>query len=206
MQTLHLYAIVLRLAALRPGAIPPDHGDQVRAAFFNLIDRGDSALAAQLHDANRHKPYTISLLQTDRRGHDGALHFAEGHTADWRFTLLCEPAFEALLRRYFLDRQPPHLRIGAVTFAVTDAFATGRSHPESGHASLSELHARWNQPPESLPPLIRLHFQSPTAFNLGTDPGTGRRRFASLPDTRPIFSTLRKRWAEMGGPEPGDEF
>lgn len=206
MADLRLYAIVLRLTALRPGAVPPDHGDQVRAAFFNLIDRGDSALAAQLHDTNRHKPYTISLLQTERRGRDGALHFAEGHTADWRFTLLCEPAFEALLRRYFLDRQPPHLRIGAMTFAVTDAFATGHSHPASGHISLPELQARWNQPPESLPPVIRLDFLSPTAFNLGTDPETGRRRFASLPDTRLIFSPLRKRWADLGGAEPGDDF
>lgn len=206
MHTLRLYAIVLRLAALRPGAVPPDHGDQARAALFDLIDRGNSALAAELHDTNMHKPYTISLLQGGQRGRDGALHFGAGHTADWRFTLLCEPAFEALLRRYLLNRDLPHVRIGAVTFAVVDAFATGRSHPDSGHTSVSELQARWNQPPEVLPSSIGLEFRSPTAFNLGTDAETGRRRFSSLPEARHIFSTLRKRWAEIGGAEPGDEF
>ncbi len=201
-----LYAIVLRLAALRPGAVPADHGDQSRAALFNLIEQGDHVLAAGLHDTNRRKPYTISLLQGGRRGGDGALHFAEGHTADWRFTLLCEPAFEALLRRYLLNRALPHVRIGAVSFAVVDAFASGRGHPESGHTTQLELHNRWNQPAEALPNRIRLDFCTPTAFNLGTDGATGRRRFASLPETRHIFSTLRKRWLELGGLAPGDEF
>jgi CRISPR-associated endoribonuclease Cas6 len=173
---------------------------------MNIIRQGDLPLSQKLHDQNDHKPYTISLLQGGKRGRDGALHFGQGDTADWRFTLLCEPAFEALLRRYLLNRNLPHVRIGAVTFAIIDAFASGISHPDSGHISMSELTARWNVAPETLPCQICLDFRSPTAFSLGKDRETGQYRYCSLPDARTLFSTLRKRWSAIGGAEPGDLF
>src|SRR5437764_87842 len=118
MTDLRLYAIVLRMVALHPGAVPADHGDQARAALLNLIRTGDQALSQTLHDDNTHKPYTISLLNGGKRGRDRALNFNTGDSADWRFTLLCEPAFEALLRRYILSRELPHARIGAVEFQI----------------------------------------------------------------------------------------
>lgn len=205
MLDLRLYAIVLRLTALRPGAIPADHGDQARAALLSLIRSGDLALSQKLHDENARKPYTISLLNGDKRGRDGALHFGVGDSADWRFTLLHEPAFEALLRRYILSRALPHVRIGAVEFEITDAFASG-SHPDSGSSTLAALHDRWNVAPETLPRRIILDFRSPTAFNLGQDRATGDYRIRSTPDARTLFSTLRKRWLKLGGAAPGDEF
>jgi hypothetical protein len=109
-----LYAIVLRIAAIRRGAVPENHGDQARAALMKNIQHADSPLAQRLHNSNMHKPYTISLLN----GGVQARHFGEGDHADWRFTLMAEPAFEALLRRYLLDRTLPHVRIGAVEFAI----------------------------------------------------------------------------------------
>lgn len=205
MTDLRLYAIVLRLVALRPGAIPADHGDQVRAALLNLIRMGDQALSQALHDDNVPKPYTISLLDGGKRSRDRAMNFNVGDSADWRFTLLCEPAFEALLRRYILSRELPHVRIGAVEFQVADAFASG-SHPDSGSITLPALHERWNQPPETLPHAITLDFRSPTAFNLGQDSVTGKYHIRSTPDARTLFSALRKRWIKLGGVAPGDEF
>ena len=203
---LHLYAVVFRLSALHPGAIPGDHGDQARAALFDLIQRGDFPLAQRLHDLNDHKPYTISLLEGGKRGADRALHFGTGITAHWRFTLLHEPAFEALLKRYLLSRELPHIRIGALEFTITDAFASGRSHPESGYTALADLQTRWNQATESLPPAFILEFCSPTGFNLGQDKTTGERRWRALPEPRLIFSALRKKWARLGGIDPGDDF
>lgn len=203
-----LYAIVLRLAAIRSGAIPDNHGDQARAALMKIIQHADSPLAQRLHDANAAKPYTISLLKggrVRRHGGDMAQHFGEGDHADWRFTLLIEPAFEALLRRYLLDRHLPHVRIGAVEFAIADAFASG-AHPQSGHTSVADLTERWNIPAEKLPRQVTLDFLSPTAFSLGQDPETRQYRFRSTPDPRTLFSALRKRWAQMGGVEPGDVF
>lgn len=201
-----LYAVVLRLAAVHPGAVPRDHGDPARAALLRLIQQGDSPLAQRLHDDNSAKPYTISLLDGGKRGRDGAHHFGDGDTADWRFSLLIEPAFEALLRKYLLSRHLPHVRIGAVPFAIVDAFASGAGHPRSGHISISELTDRWQRPPETLPCTIALDFQSPTAFSLGRDPDTKQYRIRSNPDPRTLFSTLRKRWAKLGGSDPGDAF
>jgi CRISPR-associated endoribonuclease Cas6 len=206
MTDLRLYAIVMRLTAMHRGAVPRDHGDLARAALLDIIRRGDSPLAQTLHDENAHKPYTISLLQGDKRGADGALHFGEGDSAYWRFTLLCEPAFEALLRRYLLSRALPHTRIGMITFGITDTFASGNSHPDSGHASIVELTDRWTVDPNTLPREIVLDFRSPTAFSMGQDKESKVYRYRSLPDARLLFSSLRKRWDKLGGAAPGDEF
>ncbi|GAB4551230.1 MAG: hypothetical protein OHK0023_17900 [Anaerolineae bacterium] len=203
MEELRLYAIVFRMAALRSGAIPADHGDIARAALLNLIRRGDAALATTIHDLNMQKPYTISLVEGGKIGSDGAHHFGEGDTVDWRFSLLREPAFEALLRRYLTDNTLPHVRLGAVRFGVTDIFASG-SHPNSGHTSLSELYDHWNRPPETLPRHLTLEFRSPTAFNLGTD--NTSRYFQAMPEPRLIFSSLRKKWLRLGGVAPEDDF
>lgn len=206
MDNLRLYAIVFRLAATRPGAIPNDHGDQARAALFDLIRRGDLPLAEKLHDQNMQKPYTINLLQGGKRGKDSAVHFGDGDSATWRFTLLHEPAFEALLRRYLLSRSLPHVRIGSVEFAVVDAFASGASHPGSGYISVSELQSRWDCPPNTPPNRLVLDFQSPTVFSLGTDPDSRERRWCAMPNAPILFSALRKKWALLGGAEPGDQF
>lgn len=201
-----LYAVVLQLGVMRRGAVPNDHGDQARAALLSLIREGDSPLAERLHDDNSAKPYTISLLKGSKQGKDGALHFGEGDSAELRFTLLIEPAFEALLRKYLINRNTPHIRIGTLRFAVVDAFASGIGHADSGHTSIEELTERWNCPPDDISRTITLNFRSPTAFNLGQDPVTRHYRIRSNPDARTLFSALRKRWVKLGGVDVGDEF
>ncbi|NDJ63157.1 MAG: CRISPR system precrRNA processing endoribonuclease RAMP protein Cas6 [Chloroflexi bacterium] len=200
-----LYAVVLRMATTRRGAIPADHGKVVLSALYHLIDRGDQALAQTLHDANLHKPFTVGLIQGGKRDHRHAQHFGEGDPAEWRFTLLRDPAFEALIQRYISDRDLPHVRIGAVEFQITDAFVSG-SHAHSGSLSLETLAARYQQPPENYFGAVKLDFLSPTVFNLGTDRESRQRRLRALPIPRTLFSSLRKRWAQLGGAGPGDAF
>ncbi len=202
----YLYAIVLRLIALRPGAVPCYHGDMARDALLNLINHGDATLAATLHDQNEHKPYTIALLQGGKQGRDGAHHFAEGDTAFWRFTLLCEPAFEAVLCRYILNRELPHLRIGAVEFGITDSFASNGGYPDSGYTTIEGLYERWNIPAEKLPRTFSLDFLTPTAFNLGYNRESKQRTVHIMPTPRFVFGTLRREWLKPGGAAPGDAF
>ncbi len=203
--TFPLYAIVLRLAALKPGAVPADHRSYARGALLDLIREGDPRLAAELHDHNSAKSYTVALLESATHGRNGALHFGEGHEAYWRFTLMGEPAFDALIRRYLLNHHAPHVRFGAVSFAITDAFVSGGGHPGCGYATLADLQTKWLDSPDPLPATVTLNFTSPTAFNLGQQPD-GSYRFHALPTPRHVFSALRKRWARLGGSAPGDDF
>lgn len=200
---LRLYAVVLRLGALRPGAIPADHGKQALSALYSLLRIGDEALAQELHDENAHKPFTVSLLDGGRRDREGAQHFGEGDTAEWRFTLLRDPAFEALIQRYVSDRDLPHIRIGAIEFQIADAFVSG-SHPRSGYISLERLRQRYTD--DNAPKSIMFDFQTPTVFSLGMDKMTQQRRLRAMPVPVTLFSTLRKRWVKLGGTDPGDEF
>lgn len=201
----HLYAIVLRLAAMRSGALPADHGDQGRAALLNLIRKGDSPLAQQLHDENSSKPYTISLVQGGKRGRDGAQHFGEGDAGEWRFSLMMQPAFEALLQKYLLNNSLPHVRIGVLQFAITDVYVATQSHQDSGHISVRELSDAWQDTPrEQLPRRITLDFLSPTTFSRGRD--RAGYRYRVFPDAKTVFSALRKRWVALGGVDAGDDF
>ncbi|GAB5493075.1 MAG: hypothetical protein Phog2KO_32900 [Phototrophicaceae bacterium] len=203
----HLYAIVLRLVALRLGALPANHGDQARAALLNLIRKGDSPLAKQLHDANTAKPYSISLINGGKRDKHGAHHFGKGDEAEWRFSLMMQPAFEALLKKYLMDNQAPHVRIGAINFAIVDVFVTNDAHHDSATIRIQDLTEGWHHHPEDqLPRRIVLDFQSPTAFSLGQDKQTKKYRFHTQPSAKMLFSSLRKRWVKLGGVDAGDEF
>jgi CRISPR-associated endoribonuclease Cas6 len=196
----YLYAIVLRIAAMHPGAISADHGIPARGAMLKLIEQGDAALSRQWHDANAAKPFTVSLLDGGKRGRDGALHFGEGDTAEWRFTLLRAEAFDAVLNRYIMHNRQPHVRIGALNFAITDAFAN--SHSESGTITPAALEARWQK--ATLPAAIRLRFASPTFFNFGKK--ADGYQYQAMPEPRPLFSTLKKKWDRVAGTHTPDTF
>lgn len=203
--TIPLYAVVLRMAALKPGAVPADHRNYIRGALLNLIRAGDPQLAAELHDNNTAKAYTVALLDGHTRARNGALHFGEGHEAYWRFTLMGEPAFDALIRRYLLNNRAPHVRIGAMEFAITDAFVSGGGRPDCGYTTLADLRTKWLDTSTPLPATITLDFTSPTVFSLGRRPD-GTYQFHALPTPRHVFSVLRKRWDRLGGPAPEDDF
>jgi CRISPR-associated endoribonuclease Cas6 len=197
-----LYSIVFRLGALRKGAIPPDHGSLVHAALYALLRTGDPLLASEQHDSNAHKLFTVSLIEGGKPDREGAHHFAEGDVAEWRFTLLRDPAFEALVQRYVNDRALPHIRIGAMEFGIQEAFVSG-SHPRSGYIAVERLRDRYSTQPAQKH--VTLDFLSPTLFSLGTDRHKNR-RWRTLPHPRTVFSALRKRWASIGGADPGDNF
>jgi len=202
-----LYAIVLELAAIHAGAVPANHGDQVRGALLKLIQKGDSPLAQQLHDSNEPKPYTISLVKGGKKHkHDQSQHFGEGDRAEWRFTLMMQPVFEALLRKYLLNNNLPHVRIGAINFAIVGVSLSHQAHPDSGHISITELTNGWHQHQAAYPRSFDFDFQSPTTISLGQDKETKRYRYRVFPDSKTVFSHLRKRWIKLGGVAVGDEF
>src|SRR6266700_2883037 len=58
-----LFSMLLRLHPVEPGMVSPGAGNQVQAAFLDMVRQGDPALAEWLHTPNQRRPYTLGLLQ-----------------------------------------------------------------------------------------------------------------------------------------------
>ena len=58
-----LFSMLLRLHPTEPGMVSPSAGNQVQAAFLDMVRQGDPALADWLHAPNQRRPYTLGLLQ-----------------------------------------------------------------------------------------------------------------------------------------------
>ena len=132
-------------------------------------------------------------------------HFGEGD----RILALhpaVEPAFEAVLRRYILSRELPHLRIGALSSGSPDAFASSRSHIDSGRPRNGACRTL-EQAAGNAAAQFSLDFLTPTAFNLGYDHDSdesGARSIAPTPTL--LFGTLRREWHQARWRRAGDEF
>lgn len=57
-----LHALIIKLAALDAGTLPGSVGELAHAAFLAAIDAVDPALAAQMHDAQERKDFSLSPL------------------------------------------------------------------------------------------------------------------------------------------------
>src|SRR5438132_12632570 len=58
-----LFSMLLRLHPIEPGLVSPSSGNQVQAAFLDMVRQGDPALADWLYVPNQRRPYTLGLLQ-----------------------------------------------------------------------------------------------------------------------------------------------
>src|SRR5579883_1258538 len=58
-----LFSLQLRLHPVSTGQVQPSSGNQVQAAFLDMIRQSDPQLSARLHEPNQRRPYTLSLLQ-----------------------------------------------------------------------------------------------------------------------------------------------
>jgi CRISPR-associated endoribonuclease Cas6 len=200
-----LYAIVLQLRALHNGAVNPYQPDMLRAALFDFIRRGEPQLAENLRSANRQKPFTVGWIDGGVEGPDGELHFGAGASAQWRFTLLGQPLFESLVQRCAADQARPHLRFGAVSFAIEDVFIDPRRHDASGMIPLETLADAFSDP-SRLTRSLTLNFITPTVYKFGEHPDEKFPRWQLFPAPRLVFSVLRKGWEALGGAQPGDEY
>lgn len=194
-----LYALIIRLAAVRGGGLRATQGHLAHAAFLDMLRAVDPALAAAVHDLPGRKPFTISPLEGFGRGRDGRLTIREGGEGWLRVTLLDPTLFRTFIR-FFLEGGPRlTLRLEEMEFGVSEVLSTPHSHPLAGHVALAELAERWDDAP--LNPAhgdIALCFRSPTAFSL-RDPA-GRFRYAHvLPDPPLVFGELAGYWDRLTG-------
>jgi CRISPR-associated endoribonuclease Cas6 len=100
-----LYASVVKLVATTDGFIPATQGRLAHAAFLNLIQAVDPALAETLHVSKQRKPFTVSPLQGLGQAREGQVKVKAGQEVWLRFTLLGSELF-ATFTRFLLTPFP----------------------------------------------------------------------------------------------------
>ncbi len=166
------YAVVFRFTAKRP--FPPPVPEAMHAAFLDLVNRADPALAATLHaQGHRIRPYTLALLGPRLRKE---LHLRLGVLSPELFL-------------HFWDRWERggglRLRLGQRWLAPVEVERKG---PWAGETPWSTFSA--------LPPTRRvlLAFCTPTTFRQGDVD-------LPLPLPKLLFSGLMLKW-NAASPEP----
>ncbi|MCB0160106.1 MAG: CRISPR-associated endoribonuclease Cas6 [Caldilineaceae bacterium] len=194
-----LRALVLKLTALDDGSLPGTVGELGPAAFYATINAVEPDLAAQMHDAQQRKAFSLSPLHGFRQGKGGRVTVRAGDDGWLRLGLLDERLFGAFMRR-LLTEAGPTIRLGAIRFAVTEVLGAPGSHPWVGYAGMDEL-VRLGDPPDRW----LLEFASPTAVRWG-EADDGTRRVEVFPQPRMAVAGLRKRWDDWTGQDWGRDF
>ncbi len=190
-----LYASIIRLHALHPGALTHDSGQWANAAFYNLIGQVDPDLATALHGWNGRKPFTISGLNGLPHAHRGDVSVPAGWQCWLRVTTLSETVFQPFIQRFLRGGARPQVQVGPLACGVSEVLTTPGAHAWAGCVDADDLLAQ-AEPVERL----KLEFASPTTFNLGRDPGSSP-HYALFPHPALVFGSLASKWREVISPE-----
>jgi CRISPR-associated endoribonuclease Cas6 len=183
-----LYSLALSLQPERAGTLPATSGHQAHAAFLDAIKKADPDLAELLHAPNQPaRPFTVSPLFGARADRGETLEVSPERPCTLRVTLLQGALYRELMRRFLEDPGRPALRLGSMSFLVTQVQSTPGSSPWAGYTSWEAL--REQARPEER---VALEFLTPTAFSLGQRPWG--KQFHVLPEARFVFGSLLRSW------------
>ncbi len=181
-------ASLIRLHALSDGTLPQTQGHYAHPAFLDLVQQVDPKLAAALHDANARKPFTLSQLHGLPMPRQGEAHVRAGHECWLRVTLAGEALFGTFIHRFLHGEARPAIRLGEVTFGVSEVLTTPGSHPWAGYTTDEALLAE-----ARVEDTIALAFASPFSFGLGDN------RAEIMPRPELLFGGLHKKWTAWCG-------
>ena len=158
-----LHAVVLRLVPKAEAAIPAGLGHRVHAAFLQMIEQVDTALAEELHaSGRRQRPFTVSPLIGAQREKGDHLHLSPERRCSLRFTMLTPGIYRRLTEHLLRPQRLPSLRLGEAELLIAEMIGTPGSSPWSGYTTWEKLREE-----ASDAPVIVLEFASPTAFRRG---------------------------------------
>jgi CRISPR-associated endoribonuclease Cas6 len=204
--SLTLYSTVLKLTPTADGLLTTSPGRLVQGAFLDLIRSIDPGLSAALHAENRRRPYTLStLLDTDRH-RKGQIKLRAGQQLRLRFTLLGSDLFTTFSR--FLLSPPssqregwgrgPTLRLGDLTFAITEVLTTPGSDNWAGYTRLDDLCQQWQTGRlDESAHKIRLHFASGVMFSRSSNKAGLGKFLEFYPSPEMFFGSVEARWREL---------
>lgn len=215
----HLYSTIIKLAPLSQGRLPTTQGRLIHAAFLDLVRCVDPGLAEAIHIENQRRPFTLSPLYglasspgagREGRAHNGHVAVRPGQELWLRFTLLHSDLFTTFTRYLLSPRErvgervegrgSPTLRLGEVTFAITEMLTTPGSHPWAGYTTLGDLCRKWQAAPaEPSITKIAVEFASGVVFSRSSDKNGLGRWMEFFPSPEMFFGSLAARWVELTG-------
>jgi CRISPR-associated endoribonuclease Cas6 len=181
-----LTSLILQLQAPSAANLPAQLGRAGQALLLRLVQERDAALASQLHDEGKLKPYTVSNLVLGKRTREGSLPVEAGQTGWLRFTGLTEAVSHHL--QGLAAHPPATVELDGYTFRVNGATLDAARHPWAGQISYQDLAAPFllgglPNPAKQ----VRLEFISPTSFRSGG-------HFVPLPLPELVFGSLLDKW------------
>lgn len=189
------YSTIIRLQAQQAGSLPATQGRLANAAFLRLIEAVDPELAGYLHDSNQRKPFTVSPLNGFGKPHNGRVKLPVGQQLWLRFTLLNSQLFTTLTA-YLLSVQAawPKIRLGDISFIITEMLTTPGSHPWANYNSVEQLIAVSDAEAQRDDLRdITIEFASPTVFSFGKRDGLGK-WMEPFPTPELFFGSLASVW------------
>ncbi len=180
-----LLSLVIRLQALEDGALSFASGRAVHGLWFNLWQKVNPELAAQLHAGDGVPPFTLSPLMGLPRPRQGHTQIEKDHPAWFRLVTLTESLSTALIESW-LPALPGELELAGVRWGVEGHTADPEEHPWAGQVRYSELASR-QLFGKNTPKAWRLRFATPAAFH-----GAAGHLPFPLPDS--LVRSWLRRW------------
>ncbi|MBA2392663.1 MAG: CRISPR-associated endoribonuclease Cas6 [Ktedonobacteraceae bacterium] len=196
-----LFSLQLRLHPREPGYVTPGAGNQVQAAFLDMVRQGDPTLADWLHTPNQRRPYTVGLLQgfnhltpaqlEEARTKQQEVPVQPEQTYWLRITMLDATIFGTFVRYLITNPGAVTVRIGHAHFAISRLLSTPEPHvstqPWVGYTSFADLHT-----PRPAQKHYHFEFVTPTAFS------KGQKQWGKLlhifPEPATVFESLARQW------------
>ena len=199
-----LHAIVINLIAQDAGTLPGTVGELAHAAFYAAVDAVDPALAAQIHDAQQRKAFSLSPLYGYWQSPEtGRIHVSAGQPGWLRLGLLDEALFGVFMQHILysgITVGAASIRLGRISFTITEALGAPGSHPWVGYTTWGALAAL-----DATPERWVVEFASPTAIRWG-EADNKARRVEIFPLPRLAIASLRTLWDRTTGDQWGRDF
>lgn len=195
-----LFSMLLRLHPKEEGTVQPGAGNQMQAAFLEMVRQGDPALSEWLHAPNQRRPYTLGLLQGFNHLTPAQLEEAVAKREEvmvkpgqvyWlRITMLDTGIFGTFARYLIAHPRDLVVRIGNTRFEISRLICTPEQEGAQtwvAYTSFAELYA--TRKPQKH---YQFEFSTPTTFSQGQQ--AWGKLFKLFPESALVFESLARQW------------
>src|SRR5712692_1863498 len=196
-----LFSVLLRLHPIEAGWVSPSSGSQAHAAFLDIVNQNDLALAEQLHQPNQRRPFSVGLLQgfnhlsaaqlDEAISKNHKLQVLPGQVYWLRITMLDSRLFGTFIQQLITKPRTFIIRLGEARFEVSRLIGSpdpdNVANPWAAYSSFAELKAL-----NSVQRNYEFEFATPTAFSMGQQ--HWGKLMKLLPEPAYVFESLAKQW------------